>query len=890
MLTSRIGIVVPLRLNIVVLLAAASVGRAADSSPAEARKRWLHGNTAEARSIYETLPAGPQRAIGLSRCWESEGEYDKSSGVIDAALTTTPDDPELLARRAELHYLRGQLAEALKTADAAVAKRDEQFLARWVRANVYRDIGELQKADAEFRWFVRTYTARDRNGKPITDADTLLLVAQAGAENARWHNLADQFRFILNEVYGDALKADPDLWPAECQAGMLLLEKYNRGEANTAFDKALAINPRSAEALVGKGRAALQQLELRDAEDFAEKALAINPRLPAALRLMADVHFASGERELALKRLDEAKAVNPCDESTLGRVAACLFVLKKSSEFDALSAAATRQNPKPARFYFELAEQLDDRRLFNEAEKYYRKAVELWPQLPGAKNALGMLAMRMGREDDARRILTEAFQSDPFNVRIANSIRVLRHLDKYETINTEHFRLRFDAATDAKLARYMADELESVYASLARQFDYRPPGPILIEVFASHEMFSGRVIGIPDLHTIGASTGRIVAMASPAAKDIRKPFNWGRVVRHELVHIFNLEQTNFQVPHWLTEGLAVRNEGFPRPPSWGELLADRVAKDELLDLSTINLAFMRPRSPAEWTLAYAQSELYVEYLTKTYGDRCIAGLLAAYRDGQDTAVAIRSVCGVDVPKIERGYKSFVRDVVGKATGNLPVKAMTLAQFESAVEKHPEDANLAARLAEQYWKRRRARDARDVVDKVLKEQPKNGLALYVKAQLLLNAGEDETAQKLLEEAAAVEPPEPKALKSLGKLYYDAALWDKAAAAYDRGRRAQPFEVGWLEDLARVAKQSGDTPKRIAILSELAPLDADEFDQRLELAQLQAAAGRWSEVERWSREALEINVNDPNAKELYFRALTEVGKSAEVERVKKALGES
>jgi tetratricopeptide (TPR) repeat protein len=871
------------------LLLLIACGFATAADPAEARKRWLHGNTAEARSLYEALPDGPQKAIGLSRTWESDGEYDKAAAVIDAALKTSADDADLLARRAELHYLRGQLADALKVANAAVAKREDQFLARWVQANVYRDTGDLQKADAEFRWFVKTYTARDRAGKPITDADTLLLVAQAGAENARWHNLSDQFKFILNEVYGDALKADRDLWPAEYQAGMLLLEKYNRGEAKTAFDKALAINPRAAEALVGKGRAALQQMELKDAEDFADKALAINPRLPAALHLIADVHFVSGETEAALKRLDEAKAVNPHDEATLGRVAACLFIQKRQAELDALCAAAEKQNPKAGRFYFALAERLDDRRLFTDAEKFYRKAVALWPQLPGAKNSLGLLAMRMGQEDDARRILTEAFENDPFNIRVSNSIKVLRHLDKYETIKTAHFLLRYDPKTDAVLAKYMADQLEQVYASLASQFDYHPAGPILIEMFNAHEMFSGRVIGIPDLHTIGASTGRIVAMASPKAKGIAKPFNWGRVIRHELVHIFNLEQTNFQVPHWLTEGLAVRNEGFPRPPSWGQLLAERVAKDDLLDLSTINLGFMRPRSPAEWTLAYAQSQLYVEYLTKTYGERCIAGLLAAYRDGQDTAAAIRSVCGVDVPTLEREYKAYVRDVAGKTTGKPPVKPLTLSQLQAAVEKNPDDADLSARLAEQYWKRRRARDARELTERVLKEHPKHGLALYVKAQLLLGAGEDENAQKLLEEAAAAEPPEPKVLKALGKLYYDAAQWDKAEAVYERGRKAEPFETGWLEDLARVAKQTGDTAKRIAVLSELAPLDADELDQRRELAELLSAASRWAEAERWAKEALEIDVNDPKARELYLKALTEQGKTDVAERVRRVLGD-
>jgi tetratricopeptide (TPR) repeat protein len=860
-------------------------------TPAAARQRWLRGNYAEARALYEQLANDPNHrvaaAVGLSRGWESDGEYDKAAAAVDDALKAAPNQPDLLARRAELHFLRGRLADALRDAEAAIAKRDDQFLARWVRARVFRDRGDLDKADAEFRWFVRTYTARDRANDPIKDPDALLLVAQAGAENARWHNLSDQFKFILNEVYNDALKSDPDLWPAEFQAGMLLLEKYNRGEARAAFDKALAINPRAAEALVGKGQAALQQLELKDAEQFAERALAINPRLPAALRLLADVHIVSGELAEARKRLEQAKAVNPYDEATLGRLAACDLMEHHPADLAARCAAAEKQNPKAGRFYFELAERLDDRRMYAEAEKYYQKAVALWPQLPGARTSLGMLALRMGREDDARQQLTTAFEADPFNVRVANSLKVLRHLEKYETIQTPHFLLRYDPKADATLARYMADALESVYAGLSAQFDYKPAGPILIELFNSHEFFSGRVVGIPDLHTIGACTGRMVALASPKAKGIRKPFNWGRVIRHELVHVFNLEQTDFQVPHWLTEGLAVRNEGFPRPPSWGQLLAERVAKDDLLDLSTINLGFMRPRSPAEWTLAYAQSHLYVEYLTKTHGEKAVAGLLAAYRDGLDTAAAIRKVCGIEPAAFEAGYKAHVREVVGTIRGKPPEKPLTLAQLQAAQEKNPDDADLSARLAEQYWRRRRARDARDLVERVLGKDPKHGLALFVKAQLLLAAGEDEAAQKLLEDAAAAEPPEPKVLKALGKLYYDAGQFDRAEAVYERGRQAEPFETGWLEDLARVAKQTADAGKRIAALQQLAPTDPDDLDQRRELAELLAQAGRWPESERWAREALEIDVNDAKARGLLLKALAEQGKADAAERVRKLI---
>src|SRR5207302_6693865 len=128
----------------------------------------------------------------------------------------------------------------------------------------------------------------------MKDPDLLVHVGLAGCENARWNQLSDQFQFILTEVYTDAVKYDKDMWPAEHQAGMLLLEKYNRGEALDAFDKALTINPNAAEALVGKGIAALQKYEVKDAESFAARALAINPNLLEALRLRADIYLLVG--------------------------------------------------------------------------------------------------------------------------------------------------------------------------------------------------------------------------------------------------------------------------------------------------------------------------------------------------------------------------------------------------------------------------------------------------------------------------------------------------------------------------------------------------------------------------------------------------------------------
>ncbi len=458
---------------------------------------------------------------------------------------------------------------------------------------------------------------------------------------------------------------------------------------------------------------------------------------------------------------------------------------------------------------------------------------------------------------------------------------MLRHLERYATLRTEHFELRYDPNLDRPLAGYLTEVLEATYKELAAKFRYEPPGPVLVEVFNNHDMFSGRVTALPDLHTIGACTGRMIAMVSPRAKGIDRPFNWGRVVRHELVHIFNLEQTNFQCPHWLTEGLAVIEEGLARPQEWNLILGERVAAGKLLTLDDIHLGFVRPRSPEEWHLAYCQSQLYVEYLQQRFGPEVIGDLLNAYRDGLDKAA------------FEKDYQEHVRKLTetmrvgGRKLAGTAARPLDFKQLLAAHEKEPENPDLAAQLAEQYFTRKRRGDARKLVDAVLASHPKHGLALYVKSRLLWEAGEEEASQKLLEDGFDPKAPEPKLLRELGRRYFESRQFDRAAKIYEQGRAAEPHDRQWLVELARVYTQTKENGKLIDILTALVPMDGEDVATRKRLAQLLLDAGRHAEAERFARLALEIDILDGEARTALDKALRSQKKDAEAERVKKLL---
>jgi tetratricopeptide (TPR) repeat protein len=880
---------------LLLVVIAAGGARADADSLKQARERLLRGNYAEARELYSALAKEPKfqvaAALGLSRAFESEGEYDKALEAVEQALAKSPADTDLMARRAQLHHVRGRCEEASKDATGALAGNDNNFLAHWVLGQVHRDRGELDEADKQFLWFVRTYSARSNADKDITDPEQLILVGLAASERGRRHSRAQQFQFILNDIYKEAVKQDKNYWWGEYYAGRLLLEKHNRADAFKAFERALAINGQAAEVYAAKGQAALQRLEIKDAALFVEEALRINPRLSEALRLQADVQLFSGEMTAARKTLDTALAVNPREEATLARLAAFYWLQHKHDDFAAVVKKTESLNPKPAVFYYELAERLDESKHYDEAGKYYELSIKCDPKLPWAQSGLGLLYMRLGNEDSARTILEKAFEADKFNVRVYNTLEVLDHLQKYATLKTEHFHLRYDPNHDQVLARFMAKYLEDIYKELADKFQYRPKGPILIEVFNKHEMFSGRVVSLPDLHTIGACTGRMMAMVSPRDKSkvIAKPFNWVRVLRHELVHIFNLEQTKFQVPHWFTEGLAVANEGFGPPPRWHHLLAERVASGELLNLDNILLGFVRPRDPEEWNLAYLQSLLYVEHIEKTQGKAALGGLLAAYADGLDTASALKKVCNIDKADFEKGYREFLRQRVKEIGVKAPPKSASFKKLKEAHAKDPNDAEIAAQLAEHYLKKGDKKQARHLSEAVLLVKKDHPTAAYVKARLLAAGGQTDEALSLLQGALDPKTAEPKLLKFLGKLQVDAKKYAEAAETFEIGRKLEPHENTWLIALAALYRKTDNPEKLMGVLKALIPTDADDLTSRRELAQLLLKTGQAAEAERYAREALEIDVLDSQSQETLEAALSEQNKEDELRRLRELLQE-
>jgi tetratricopeptide (TPR) repeat protein len=369
------------------------------------------------------------------------------------------------------------------------------------------------------------------------------------------------------------------------------------------------------------------------------------------------------------------------------------------------------------------------------------------------------------------------------------------------------------------------------------------------------------MVGLPFIGTVGACGGKIVAVASPG--DMPQKFHWGRVLKHEFVHVVNLQQTDFNIPHWFTEGIAVRLEDLPRPTSWNEILAARLADDKLFDLSDINYGFIRPANQDDWTLAYCQAELYCEYLVKTYGDDALAKLLAAYKQNLTTEAALACEFKVTIADFEKGYKEYVAGEVKSSGSTVSEKkraARSIVDLEAAVAKSPGDASLHAELALAQLNANDLPAARKAANAARKIDPKQPLAAYVLARIQASIGDNEAAQKLLLEVHDQQSPDERVVALLAAMELQAEHYADAEALYKLGVKHFAPREKWLRALAKIYLKTREEKPLAAVLGELAELDYDNVTLRKKLALLAKDREDWTAAAKWAKDALFIDIND------------------------------
>ncbi len=414
---------------------------------------------------------------------------------------------------------------------------------------------------------------------------------------------------------------------------------------------------------------------------------------------------------------------------------------------------------------------------YEDAVSYYRKAIELEPQLWSAHSALGIDLMRLGKEDEPYKVLEVAYTNGYRDAATVNSLRLLDSYKNFDTFRDDTTIIRLSKNESALLLPYIQSELHMILATYEKKYHMTLPGPVQLEVYPNHEDFAVRTTGMPGLGALGVTFGEVVAMDSPSA---RKPgdFNWGATLWHEMSHVFILTATNHRVPRWFTEGLAVHEEGM-RSAEWRNRLTPEVLiairDKKLLPVAMLDRGFVLPSYPSQVIVSYFQAGTICDFIGEKFGEDKLLNMVHSFAKLQTTPQAIEQNLNLSADEFDQQYAAWINGKYATEAAHFDewrnkLKTITTAvqqkQFDTVLKLVPEvlalypeyvdDANAYAPLALAYAMGGDMKSATNVLERYVQAGGQSPDMLKRLARLQQDAGEPAKAIATLERLNYIYP--------------------------------------------------------------------------------------------------------------------------------------
>lgn len=802
----------------------------------------------------------------LPSAFSNRPEYALATWDLDHSALHADDAPAVPRARAALR--RGDLHRVPE-----LLGDDDSPTARWLRGQALEGLGQFDRAIETLAPLREAALAGE-----LSSAEDLTAGAQAVAEIARLEGRpARDYQRVMNMLGHVHQAVDRLHWPALLAEARLLISKDNREEAIKALHQALRLNPRASRAWYQLGRVALDGYNFTAAWSAVLKLRNIQPHHPLAEALEARIYLLQKDPRSAQAPVLAGLARYPNHRQLLACAAASAALTYDDKlteatldQFDAV-APGHPLAMHVAGYYLSKARQ------YEAGREMLRRAIERQPNWTAPLLELGMLLNQAGRETQARQILTRVRDLDPFNKRAANTLKLLERLADYEKIETDHFIIKYKDPIDRALAADMTVGLERMYDEVTDTFSHEPRRKTLIEILPDKRWFAIRITGMPEIWTIGAATGPVIAMTPPREGGYQAgSFDWPRVIRHEFVHTVTLDRTNNRIPHWFTEACAVSQEPGPRAYQTCKLLADALENNKLFDLDEINWAFVRPKTPQERPLAYAQSHWMYQYITQRFGHQTILDMLDLCRRGTPQAELIPEATGQSEAEFLTGFKTWARKQVQRwgLAPDPPAKellhkiadagsANASSKLDELLKTYPDHPALLKLAAERALKAEEIEHARDLLLRYAEARPVDTWADRKLAQLALDLDRPADAVSHLQRLDSLDQQNGQYAEQLLKLFRQLDRLDDAQRAARRTLARRPYDANIRETAATLALQRNKPQLALRHLRALTDIEPDRAVHFTRLAALHHKLGQTDQAHQAATQARELDKNAPVA---------------------------
>ncbi|MSO45790.1 MAG: tetratricopeptide repeat protein [Acidobacteria bacterium] len=682
-----------------------------------------------------------------------------------------------------------------------------------------------------------------------------------------------------NAFLRNAVSLAPGDPAANTAWGELFLEKYNRADATRSFEAALKADAGYVPARIGLAQVTAEE-NPPAAKTAAEEVLKVNPNSVPAHLLLAGLALDERQRDEARASIRKALEVNPNSLEARSLDAAIAFLEARTSDFETIVAGILKLNPRYGDIYRVAGDHAARNYRFDEAVALTRRALELDGTNIQAHSALGMHLLRTGDEAGARRSLETAFKADPYDVVTFNLLAMLDTVDKFETIRDGDLVIRLHPDEAGVMREHVVPLARQALDTLSALYQFKPTGPILIEMFPKHDDFAVRTIGLPGfIGALGACFGRVVTLDSPRARAPGQ-FSWSATLWHEMAHVITLQMSNNRLPRWLSEGVSQFEERRARP-NWGREMEIRFAQaleeGKLLKLRDLNEGFSDPRLIS---LVYHQSSLVVDHLIDTYGEPGLWRLLRAYGKGLETDAAFKEAFSVTLDdiqasfdaRLERDYAALRRALAAPKIPDDP----TVDQLKLLAAGAPGSFDVQMALAHALNTAGNPAGAIEALEKASQLIPAASGDVNPHsfiAQIAMKQGDTPRAIRALDAVVKVEASDVESARQLATLVAPLGDAARTTAVYGIVAELDPFDANAQTVVGRRALQQRDAARAArAFRTALAAGPADRAASHLDLAEAYVMTGQLGDAKREALAALEIAPSFERAQDILLKVIT------------------
>ncbi len=565
--------------------------------------------------------------------------------------------------------------------------------------------------------------------------------------------------------------------------GRLMHERFNNKDAADLFQEAIDRDPKNAQAYLGLALVSADGFDNK-AVDEAKKALELDPKLVEAHELLANLELEDSDTQAASAEADEALKISPEALDAMS-IHAAIDVLADRSP-DEWLAKVKQVNPVYGEAYAIVAHHLVLNRRYDDGVAYYRKAIEVDPELWSARSELGINLMRLGQEEEPLRQLQMCYDNGYRDPATVNSLRLLDSYKNFLTFRDDTSIIKLHKKEAELLLPYVQSEVDRSIATYEKKYKMKLPGPVQVELYPDHEDFAVRTLGMPGLGALGVTFGEVVALDSPSG---RPPgtYQWGSTLWHEMSHVFILTATNHRVPRWFTEGLSVHEET-QVSPEWGDRVTPEILvairDKKLLPVAELEGGFVRPQYESQVIVSYFQAGRILDYIQDRWGLDKILDMVHSFAQSKTTPEAIQENLGMSPDEFDKQFFAWLYEQ--KALGKMA------ASFDEWRNRLKELAELAK---DKNWDAVLLKG--DEVRQMYPDYVEGANAYEFLAEADIAKGDKKAAAAVLTEYEKIGGLSPDALKELASLEEEMAEPKEAAATLERINYIYPMD----EDLHR-----------------------------------------------------------------------------------------